>query len=325
MRRREFIAGLGGAAAWPLAARTQQPAVPVIGFIRPGSPGNSTNAVAPFLQGLKETGYVEGQNLLIEYRWPNDQSDQLRGAMDDLIRRQVAVIVANGNTAAVAAKRATTTMPVVFVVGGDPVALGLVAGLSRPGGNLTGVGVQQGELVAKQLELLRDLVPKLDLVAYLVNPTNANSGTESAEAQAAGRATGKQILILKVSNESELDQAFATLIAQHAGAFMIGNDPFFNGHMELLATFAARHSLPTIGTLREYATAGGLMSYGSSLTYGYRQAGIYTGRILRGEKPTDLPVELAAKIELTINLKAAKALGLDFPPALMIRADEVIE
>jgi len=325
MRRREFIAGIGSAAAWPLAAHAQQAAMRVVGFIRVGSPDNSAIVVAPFLQGLKQKGYVEGQNLLIEYRWPNNQKDQLRESMDDLVHRRVAVIVANGNTAAVAAKRATSTIPVVFHVGGDPVGLGLVASLSRPGGNLTGVSVQQGELVGKQLELLRDLVPKLDLVAYLVNPTNANSRVESVDAVAAGRALRREILVLNVSSESELDQAFATLVARHAGALMIGNDPFFNGQLEHLAALAARHKLPAIHTLREYAAIGGLMGYGSSLAYGHYQAGVYTGRILSGEKPTDLPVELAARIELVINLKTAKALGLTIPLPLLGRADEVIE
>jgi putative ABC transport system substrate-binding protein len=326
MRRREFIAGLGGAAAaWPFAVRAQQLNGPVIGFIKVGSPDNSANSVVPFLQGLKETGYVEGQNVLIEFRWPDNQGDRMRELMGDLVRQRVAVIAANGNSAAVAAKAATTTIPVVFVIGGDPVGLGLVASLNRPGGNLTGVSVQQGALVGKQLELLRYLVPKLDLVGYLVNPTNANSRMESGEVQAAGRNYGQQILVLNVSSESELDEAFATMVARRAGAFMIGNDPFFNGHLEHLAALAARHKLPAIHTLREYAVAGGLIGYGSSLAYGYHQAGIYTGRVLRGERPTDLPVELAARIELVVNLKTAKALGLTIPELIMVRADEVIE
>jgi putative tryptophan/tyrosine transport system substrate-binding protein len=325
MRRREFIAGLGGAAAWPVVAVAQQQAVPVIGFVRVGTPDNSASAVVPFIQGLKEMGYVGGQNTLIDFRWADNQTEGMREITADLVRRPVSVIVANGNSAAVAAKAAAASIPVVFVIGGDPVGLGLVASLNRPGGNVTGITSQQGALVGKQLELLRYLVPKLELVAYLLNPTNSNSLEESAQARAAGRDYGLEILVVNVSREGELDQAFATLVARHAGALMIGNDPVFNGHFERIGALAVRHRLPATSTLREYPAAGGLIGYGSSIAYVYHQAGVYTGRILRGEKPSDLPIERAAKIELVVNLKAAKAIGLAVPELIMVRADEVME
>jgi putative tryptophan/tyrosine transport system substrate-binding protein len=324
MRRRVFIAGIGSAAVCR-AAGAQPSTTPVIGFVRVGSPDNSADAVVPFMQGLRETGYIEGQNVAIEFRWVENQSDQMLAALGDLVRRRVAVIAANGNSAAVAAKGATNSIPVVFVIGGDPVGLGLVASLNRPGGNVTGISVQQGALVGKQLELLRYLVPKLEIVAYMVNPTNANSRKEAEEVQAAGRDYGLQIVILNVSSEKEFEAVFATAVARLAGAFMIGNDPVFNGGFKRLSELAVRHKLPVISTLREYAAAGGLISYGSSVGKAYRQAGAYAGRILKGEKPTDLPVELAARIELVVNLKAAKAISLMIPELIMVRADEVIE
>jgi putative tryptophan/tyrosine transport system substrate-binding protein len=326
VRRRDFIAGLASAPAWPMAApRAQQSTTPVIGFVRVGSPDNSTDVVVPFLQGLKEAGYVDGQNTAIEFRWVDNQTDQLSAAIGDLVRRRVTVIAANGNSAAVAAKAATNSIPVVFVIGGDPVGLGLVASLNRPGGNVTGVSVQQGALVGKQLELLRYLVPKLETVGYLVNPTNANSQKEADEVQAAGRTYGLEIVILNVSSGDEFDRAFATAVARHAGASMIGNDPVYNRRYNRLAELALGQNLPVISTLREYAFAGGLISYGTSVSKAYRLAGVYAGRILGGEKPAALPVELAARIELVVNLKAAKAIGLVIPELIMVRADEVIE
>jgi putative tryptophan/tyrosine transport system substrate-binding protein len=325
VKRREFIAGLGGAAAWPVVARAQPSATPVFGFVRVGSPDNSTDAVIPFVQGLKDIGFIEGQNVTTEFRWVANQTDQMQAALADLVRRRVTVIAANGNSAAVAAKAATNSIPVVFVIGGDPVGLGLVSSLNRPGGNVTGISVQQGALVGKQLELLRYLVPKLETVAYMVNPTNANSRKEAGEVHAAGRDYGLQIVILDASSESEFEAVFAMAVTRRAGAFMIGNDPVFNGSFMRLSELAVHHKLPVISTLREYAAAGGLISYGTSVSKAYRQAGTYAGRILRGERPTDLPVELAARIELVVNLKAAKAISLVIPELIMVRADEVIE
>jgi len=298
MRRREFIGLFGGAAAgWPLAARAQQPALPVIGFLRATSLADSTKLVTAFRQGLKDANYVEGQNVAVELRWAEGQKDRLPTLAADLIRRPVAVMVGDA-TAMLAAKAATTTIPLVFAAGGDPVGDGLVTNLNRPGGNVTGVHFFAGVLGAKRLELLRELVPKAATIGVLVYPNTPNTENERSDVRAAAQAIGQQLIILDASNDRDIDRAFATL---------------------------ARHALPTIYSLREYAEAGGLVSYGASIADAYRQAGIYTGRILKGEKPGDLPVMRSTKFELVINLKTAKALGLDVPPSLLARADEVIE
>jgi putative tryptophan/tyrosine transport system substrate-binding protein len=326
MRRREFIAGLGSAAAWPLAARAQQPALPVIGFLGVQSADDDyKNITVPFLQGLKETGYVEGQNVAVEYRGAEDQYDRLPALAADLVRRRVAVIVAAGTTAALAARAATTTIPIVFFTAGDPVALSLVASLNRPGANVTGSAVLTAELAPKRLQLLRELIPDATLFGLLADP--GISATQSAipNLQAAARTLGLQLVVVNARTDSELETAFATFSQQRVGAVLVGISSFYIRRKEQLAALAARHALPAIFEYREYVLAGGLMSYGSSLGYGYHQLGIYTGRILKGEKPADLPVEQAVRIELTLNLKTAKALGIEFPTGLLVRADEVIE
>jgi putative ABC transport system substrate-binding protein len=325
MRRRDFITLVGATVAWPHGAGAQQPAVPVVGFVRIGTPETTEIARVPFLQGLKEGGYVDGQNVRIEYRWPTNDGDQLRQAMNDLVGRPVSVIVANGNSAALAAKAIGTSIPVVFSVGSDPVAMGLVASLNRPGGTLTGVSIQQGALVGKEVELLRELVPNVGLIGYLLNPINEAAAQESAEALAVGRSLGQKILVQHVSSEPELGPAFEAMTVQGVGALMIDGDVFLNGHLGQLVALAARHKLPALQALREFAAAGGLMSYGSSLAYSYSKVGLITARILKGEKPQNLPVELAERIELVLNLKTAKALGITVPITLLGRADEVIE
>jgi putative tryptophan/tyrosine transport system substrate-binding protein len=326
-RRRDFIAGLGGmTAAWPMAARAQQqPALPVIGFLYPQSAEGSKFAVVPFQQGLREAGLIEGQNVAVEYRFADNQLDRLRMQTADLVRRQVAVIVAHANAAAVVAKAATATIPIVFSVGGDPVALGLVASLNRPGGNATGHATMQALLVAKQLELVRELVPKATLIGFLVDPTNPNTESETREMLVAGRAINQQVLVQSVRDDADLENSFATLGQQRASAVVVGNGAFFGSRRDSLIALAARHALPAIYPLREYAVAGGLMSYGSTLSHAYHQIGIFVREILRGEKPANLPVQQATKVELTINLETAKALGLTFPLTLLGRADEVIE
>jgi putative ABC transport system substrate-binding protein len=317
IRRRAFITLLGGAAAWPLAARSQQRPVPVIGSLNIQSADNYKFVTIPFLQSLKEAGFVEGQNVAIEYRWAENQSDRLPALAADLVRRRVALTVAPGIVAARAAKAATTTIPIVFYTGADPVAAGLVASLNRPGTNLTGSALLSGELVPKRLQLLHDLIPGAVLFGVL--------GNTSADLEAAARTLGLQLVVENPGNDSELETAFATFSQQRAHGVLVPNGPFFNPRMEQLAALAARHALPAIYPYREFALAGGLMSYGSSFAYTARQLGIYTGRILNGEKPADLPVDQAARIELIINLKTAKALGLTVPLTLRGRADEVIE
>jgi putative ABC transport system substrate-binding protein len=325
MRRREFVVMLANAGAWPLAARAQQTAMPVIGFLSSGSPHFFASPLAAFGQGLRESGYREGQNVAIEYRWSQADNDRLPELAADLVRRRVTAISAFGPPSALAAKGATTTIPIVFVTGVDPVRLGLVASLNRPGGNLTGVVTLSGELGAKRLELLHELVPAATTVAILVNPTNPTAETQSKDLRVAAHDLGLEFHVLHASSERDWDKVAATLIDLRIGALVIGSDPFFNTQNEQLASLTLRHGVPTIYQYRDFAAAGGLMSYGTNLSDLYRPVGVYTGRILKGEKPTDLPVQRSTKIELIINLNTAKALGIKVPLPLLGRADEVIE
>ena len=325
MDRRAFIGTLAsGLLAAPLAGEAQQSAMPVVGYLHFASPGLAPTA-AVFLQGLSETGYVEGQNVAIEYRYAEGRYDRLPALATDLVRRKVNVIAAVGPPSAHAAKRATSTIPIVFAVGTDPVADGLVASLARPGANLTGISNLAVELVPKRLELLSELIPHARVIALLVNPKNAYSEPMIRDVEEGPRAKGVQLPILKAATESEIDAAFATLVTLHAGALVVGDDPFFTSRREQLVALASRHALPAIYQFREFTAAGGLLSYGSSLTDLIRQVGIYAGKILKGAKPADLPVLRATKVELVINLKTAKALGLTIPPSLLQRADQVIE
>jgi putative tryptophan/tyrosine transport system substrate-binding protein len=326
MRRREFIAGLGSAAAWPLAARAQQAAVPVVGVLSlQSADGEYKNITVPFLQGLKEAGFVEGQNVAIEYRYAENQMDRLQALAADLVRRRVAVIFASGTPAALAAKAATSAIPVVFSTGADPVALGLVASLNRPGANLTGNTILETEMAPKRLQLLHELISNAAVFGVLADPTFSTTASMITSLQASARALGLQLIVLNASTDRDLEPAFAAFSQQHVGAVLVGISNFYSRHVEQLAALAARHGLPAVFPFREFALVGGLMSYGSSLSYSYRQVGLYTGRILKGEKPADLPVEQAVKIELILNLKTAKALGLSIPETLLATADEVIQ
>jgi putative ABC transport system substrate-binding protein len=325
-RRREVITLLGSAAAaWPLAARAQQASMPVIGWLGSGSPGPSAPSVTVFRQGLAEAGYVEGRNVAIEYRWAEGQYDRLPALAAELVRGQVAVIVATPIPAALAAKAATGTIPIVFSAAADPVNLGLVGSLARPGGNATGVNFFQAELSAKQLGLLRELRPNAARIGVLVNPANANVEGLTKDVTAAAAALGIEIEIVRARDSREIEEAFATLVHNNAGALLVGADSFFFNRRVQLATLAARHAIPAVFFNREFAEAGGLMSYGSSLSEMNRQLGVYTGRILKGAKPDELPVVQSTKFELVINLPTAKALGLEIPPMLLAHADEVIE
>jgi putative ABC transport system substrate-binding protein len=326
VRRRGFITLLGSAAAWPLVARAQQSAMPVVGFLNGSSLDGYRPMVTAFRQGLQESGYIEGRNVSIEYRWAEAQIDRLPGMAAELVHRQVAVIAATSTPAALAAKAATTTIPIVFETGGDPVQLGLVASLNWPGGNVTGVTQLTAELIPKRLELLHELVPAAGVMALLVNPTDSvYANVQSSQALAAAHTLGLELHVLHASTERDFDAVFAKLIELRAGGLVISGDPVFVSGSEQLAALTVRHSVPAVYGSREFAAAGGLASYGGVITEAYRLAGIYTGRILKGDKPADLPVQQTTKVELYINLKTAKALGITVPLPLSGRADELFE
>ena len=324
--RRQFISALGGVAAWPLAARAQQPIMPVVGFLNAASPQGYARQVSAFLAGLRETGYVDGHDAVIQYLWAAGRNDRLPAMAADLVHSHVAVIAATSTPAALAAKAATTTIPIVFETGADPIQLGLVASLNRPGGNVTGVTQRNEEVVSKRLELLHELLPTARVIALLVNPTDPGLAEPTTkEALASAHILGLELHVLNASTERDFDAVFAKLIELRAGGLVIGPDVFFVNRSEQLAALSLRHAMPTIFQFREFAAAGGLLSYGSDIADSYRLAGNYIGRILKGDKPADLPVQQATKIELFINLKTAKALGITFPLTLLGRADEVIE
>jgi putative ABC transport system substrate-binding protein len=326
VRRREFIAGLGGAVAWPVVARAQQPAMPVVGFLNGASPGELESRVVAFRDGLGELGYIEGRNVVIEYRWGQGQNDRLPELAVDLVRRRVAVIAATGGVpSARAAKTTTSAIPIVFTMGGDPVEFGLVARLNRPGGNVTGITLISGLIVSKRIALLRDLLPGAKVIAVLINSTSPAGEVEVAGAEQAARPLGWQVNVMRANGRGDLDAAFQRLAQERVDALLITTDPIFESQRDQIVALAAHHAVPAIYALREYASAGGMMSYGASISDVYRQAGLYVGRILKGEKPADLPVMQSSKFDFVINLKTAKALGLTIPPNLLALADEVIE
>jgi putative tryptophan/tyrosine transport system substrate-binding protein len=326
VKRRDFITLLGGAvAAWPLALRAQQRPVPLVGFLNGGKAEGFTPMVEAFLQGLKAAGYVEGENVAIEYRWANGRYDRLAALADDLVKRRVAVIAATSTPANLVAKAATTSIPIVFTTGGDPVQLGLVASLGRPGGNVTGVTQMTGEVAPKRVELAHELVPQATVFGLLINPTNPLAEIVNRDSQAAALKIGLRLDVLKASTDAELDEAFAAFRDMHAGALIIGTDAFYNSRLDKLAALAVRNSVAVVYEYPQFVNAGGLASYGGSIVDSYRLAGGYVGRVLKGEKPGDLPVQQASKIELLINLKSAKALGISVPQSVYNRADEVIE
>jgi putative tryptophan/tyrosine transport system substrate-binding protein len=326
MRRRAFIAGLGSAGAWPVVARGQQPAMPVIGFLGAGTVSAYASYVDAFRRGLTAAGSVEGHDVAVEFRWLDGRYDQAPALAAELVDKHVAIIVATGGTAvALAAKTATTTTPIVFVIGADPIKFGLVASLNRPGGNVTGVSFLINLLTAKQFEVLHELIPKTADIGFLVNPVNPNAETDTREVRFAADRLGRKLIVAGASTAAEIDIAFATLVKQGASAVVIGADALFVSRQDQIVELAMRHTMPTIYNSREYVTAGGLMSYGPNQAEAYQQAGVYASRILKGEKPANLPVVQPTKFELVINLKTAKTLGLTIPPSLLARADEVIE
>jgi putative ABC transport system substrate-binding protein len=326
IRRREFIAGLGSSAAWPAVARAQQAAAPVVGYLGSQSADDEyKNFTVPFLQGLKEAGYVEGQNVTVEYRWAENQYGRLPALAADLLRRHVAVIATHSTPGALAAKAATTTIPIVFEVGTDPVAVHLVGSLNRPGGNLTGTAILSAELTPKRLQLLRELIPRAALFGVLADPAFPATPSMIASLQAAAPTLGLQLIVVNARTESDLETAFATFSEKRVGAVLVCDSTLYSRRAEQIAALAARHALPAIYSFREDALAGGLMSYGASLGYGSYQVGLYTGRILKGDKPSDLPVQQVTKLELVINLKTAKALGVIIPETLLATADEIIQ
>jgi putative ABC transport system substrate-binding protein len=324
IRRRDFITLLGGMAAWPFAARAQQPALPVIGYLDSKVAAASSHQVEAFRKGLGEAGFDEGRNVAIEFRWAEDQRDRLPELAADLVRRRVAVIVANAPSAPIA-KAATSTIPIVFVMAGDPVEAGLVTSLRQPSGNVTGVSFTTGPLNPKRLELLHELVPKPAVIALLSDPNTGNWERQLRDLESTARSLGRQVLTVRAGTESEIDAAFVTMVQAGVGAVFVGSGPFYNSRRRQLAVQAARHALPASSNVREFVEAGGLMSYGASDTDAYRRGGLYVGRILKGEKPGDLPVELPTRYELVFNLATARALKLDIPPKLLALADEVIE